>query len=270
MGITSKTASCNPQSNAGKHHLRQNSVVHARLLCLCCPLPSAHFVWPEGLKLTWTHCKISSIFSCKLRTMRSTAMMSLRLGSPRSRFRPSTSSSTPMVPLLSGSRMSERYLWSCGSISRLSSAETTALSSLRTRSNSCLSNSIAVISSITLSNEELGRVADQLASSGPAWSINTSSNVHRCVAHRSSSSSLILIFFDAISAATARVACTNIAEITLKTPITTRNMNALYTRLHSPPWTCVTCSKSGVPDAVVQSPKLHRKTVNIDRGKDWK
>merc|ERR1719195_1423610 len=71
------------------------------------------------------------------------------------------------------------------------------------------------------------------------------------------------------SAADAIVLSTKMALMTLKSPTTTMNVKRLYETLHQG-HSFETCSKSGVPPSVLQSPKEQRKTVNRARGTVWK
>mmetsp|Transcript_87223 Transcript_87223/g.242864 ORF Transcript_87223/g.242864 Transcript_87223/m.242864 type:complete len:161 (+) Transcript_87223:479-961(+) len=90
------------------------------------------------------------------------------------------------------------------------------------------------------------------------------------VLHNSLSPKRSRFFLRSIASAAVIVLCTKIALMTLKRPTVMTKANKQHPMLAGAPYSLLMCSKSGVPADDVQSPKLQRNVVNIDRGTESK
>mmetsp|Transcript_115028 Transcript_115028/g.321484 ORF Transcript_115028/g.321484 Transcript_115028/m.321484 type:complete len:308 (+) Transcript_115028:190-1113(+) len=196
------------------------------------------------------------------RTMRSTATMSLLLGSPLKRRNPSMNSETPTLPPLSGSKMSERYPKSSGSMSK-SARAAMASSSFTTISMTAPGTSTEKISSME------SDILPGMECSGE-MSIILLMRVQILVFHSRLSAKRARFFDDSSDMAAAMVLSTKMALITLKRPMVITKAKRQQAMLAKAPYSLLMCSKMGVPAEEVQSPKLQRNVVSIDRGTELK
>mmetsp|Transcript_97914 Transcript_97914/g.227042 ORF Transcript_97914/g.227042 Transcript_97914/m.227042 type:complete len:393 (+) Transcript_97914:360-1538(+) len=168
--------------------------------------------------------------------------------------------------------MSDNFLWSAGSMSRALRALATSLSSLTTASttetrmlaerSSVMTFSVSRHPQLLL--KSLPSSARWLCSGDPCkMRLMTTATL---LAHRFLSSKRANCLFRVTVAAAAMVLSTKIALMMLNRPIVTKKRKRQQQRLANIPSSLASSSKSGSPSAVLQSPKLQRKTVKIERG----
>mmetsp|Transcript_6453 Transcript_6453/g.14744 ORF Transcript_6453/g.14744 Transcript_6453/m.14744 type:complete len:216 (-) Transcript_6453:629-1276(-) len=190
--------------------------------------------------------------------MRSTETMSLLRGLPLKRRKPSQNSNNPTLPLLSGSKMSERCSWSSWSISKSSNAW---------MASGSLMNSAMIFpgKSTAYKSSMQSDIFSGIACSGDTSKrrrINVVSRVHHNFLSASRARRLEL----SKAMAATMVLSTKIALMTLNRPIVITKTKQQQTKVANPPYVLWMCSNNGVPPFVLQSPKLHRKVVIMDRG----
>mmetsp|Transcript_23081 Transcript_23081/g.44238 ORF Transcript_23081/g.44238 Transcript_23081/m.44238 type:complete len:217 (-) Transcript_23081:381-1031(-) len=188
-------------------------------------------------------------------------MMSLRRGVPRKRPRPLMSCAVLTRPVLVLSNVSGKNVKSCGSMS----------SSVRiflTSSSCCMTNSSSDLGNEKFLKTSLSIVSESGSPFGSCFN-NTRNSFTTFLHQRSLSLSLSCILRAVLAEAYSMILSINTALIMLKSPTEAMKTKQLSIKLVMAP-TPPCASKMGVPLVVLQSPKLQRNVVSIERDREEK